>query len=145
MKAPNRTLIIVADGEKYIALRNEGDEDIIDCRVVSHEEIDNPPTREQASDRAGRFDDAGIGKSAVQQTDWHQLEKERFAEDLAEKLNDWALQNRFKDLVVIAAPQTLGVLRPAYHSEVEARLLGEIAKDLTNHTLEDIEKHLSEA
>jgi len=33
--------------------------------------------------------------------------------------------------VVIAAPKTLGVLRSHYHKEVESRIAGELAKDLT--------------
>ncbi len=137
--------IIVADGEKYLLLRNIGDEELADFRVVSHDEIVNPPTRQQGTDRPGRFDDPGTGKSAVQDTDWHILEKERFAEDLGEKLRIWALEDRFADLVVVADPRTLGVLRETYHDAVKARLKGEIGKDLTNHPLPEIEKTVAGA
>ena len=39
----------------------------------------------------------------------------------------------------------LGELRKHYHVEVQNRLAGEIAKDLTGHPIPDIEKALSAA
>jgi protein required for attachment to host cells len=38
----------------------------------------------------------------------------------------------------------LGVLRKHYHSEVEKRLIHELAKDLTGHPVDQIEKILAE-
>ena len=45
-----------------------------------------------------------------------------------------------EQLVVIAAPRSLGELRKHYHKTLEAKLTGEIAKDLTGHSIADIEK-----
>ena len=56
-----------------------------------------------------------------------------------------ALNNDFDALFVIAPPGTLGELRKNYHKEVEARVKGEIHKDLTGHTVPDIEKALMAA
>lgn len=47
---------------------------------------------------------------------------------------------KFDNLIVIAAPRTLGELRKHYHKALSAKLLGEIAKDLTSHAIADIEK-----
>lgn len=146
MKLATDTWVMIIDGEKFILLRNHGDESILDLRVITHNEIRNPPTREQGTDRPGRLYDAGPGaKSAVAETDWHALEKERFAKDIADRLRDWAMQNRFQALVVVADPQTLGTIRPQYHKTVTDRLVAELDKDLTNMPIESIEKVLSAA
>ena len=51
-----------------------------------------------------------------------------------------ALRNEFENLIIVAPPRTLGELRKHYHKEVEKRLAGEIAKDLTGHPVEHIER-----
>ena len=53
-----------------------------------------------------------------------------------------ALANGFEKLIIIAPPKTLGALRKHYHNEVEQRLAGELAKDLTGHPIPDIEAAL---
>jgi protein required for attachment to host cells len=73
------------------------------------------------------------------------LEETRFAEDAADMLKQRALANEFENLLIVAPPSTLGDLRKHYHKEVEKRLVGEIAKDLTNHPVDQIEKIISEA
>ncbi len=60
-----------------------------------------------------------------------------------EQLNEDALNNRYAHLVLVADPTTLGRIRPLLHKEVQARLLGDIAKDLTNAPLADIQKALA--
>jgi protein required for attachment to host cells len=143
MRIGNETWVLVADGEKYLLLRNNGDEEFVDLRVIRHQEVENPATREQGTDRPGRFDDPAAGRSAVEPTDWHRLGKERFAMELAEQLRAWALDNRFSALVLVADPRTLGVLRAALHKSVAERVVAELDKDLTQmpvHEIEDILK-----
>jgi len=43
-----------------------------------------------------------------------------------------------------STPKTLGVLRKHYHKEVERRIVGELAKDLTGMPVAAIEKALQE-
>jgi len=141
MKLPNDTCVIVADSEKFLLLRNIGDEDIMDLRIREHEEQENPPTREQAANRPGRVDDSMTNhRSAYEDTDWHELEKERFASDLADRLFEWVRTDRIRSLVLVADPKTLGHLREALHESVTKRVVGEIDKNLTNHPLKEIEK-----
>ncbi|MEX0759073.1 MAG: host attachment family protein, partial [Tistlia sp.] len=104
---------------------------------------ENPPTREQGADRPGRLQDRGVQqRSAVEQTDWHQLEEDRFAAGIAEILYKAAHARAFERLVVVAPPRILGELRRAFHPEVEARIVGTLDKTLTNHPLDQIEKVL---
>lgn len=145
MRVPHDAWVVVADGGKFLVLRNEGDAEFPNFTVYRHVTQENPPTREQGTDRPGRLDDVGPGRSAVADTDWHALAKERFAKDLAERLRKWALQRRFEKLVLVAAPTTLGQLRPELHDEVKQALIGELDKDLTNHPIDAIEKALAAA
>jgi len=69
-----------------------------------------------------------------------QLNEATFAKQLAEQLNDDALNNRYNHLVLVADPTTLGRIRPLLHKEVQSRLLRDLAKDLTNAPLEDIQR-----
>ncbi len=144
MKLQYGTWVVVADGEKYLLLRNIVDEKFTDLHVIGKDEIDNPAAHVQSSDRAGRMQGTDpSGKSALQDTDWHRVEKEQFANELAGKLEIWAVRDRYTDLVIIADPHSLGALRTAYGDKMKSRLLAEINKDLTNMTVDEIEKTLN--
>ncbi len=71
-----------------------------------------------------------------------QLDEATFAKQLASQLNEGALNNRYAHLLLVADPATLGRLRPLLHKETQARLLGDMAKDLTNAPLADIQRAL---
>ncbi|MCC6982095.1 MAG: host attachment protein, partial [Bauldia sp.] len=50
----------------------------------------------------------------------------------------------FENLVVVAPPRILGVLREAFHPEVRNRILAEVDKTLTQHPVPEIERILTE-
>ncbi len=52
---------------------------------------------------------------------------------------------KIDSLIVVAAPRTLGELRKHYHKALSAVLAGEIAKDLTGHSIADVEKTIAAA
>jgi protein required for attachment to host cells len=143
MRLPHNSFVVVADGEKMLFFRNEGDGDYPQLVVERNREQQNPQDSDQKTDSAGRSHaGAGPGGNSYGETDFHQLEKDRFAHETADMLKRWALRNDFEQLVVVAPPKTLGELRKHYHKEVEKRLVGEIPKDLTNMPVPDIEKAL---
>ena len=157
MQVPNESVVLVADGRKSLFFRNQGDAEFLNLSVEAKEVQDNPPDREQGTDTAGRaFTSAGSprtgtavspganNRSAYEETDFHQLEEDRFAADMAEQLKRRALANEFEALIVVAPPRTLGELRKHYHKEVERRLVGEVAKDLVNVPVAEIERILRE-
>ena len=146
MHLPHNSVVLVADGRKMLFLRNEGDAEFPNLVVEKAQEQDNPPTRDQATDSAGRASSPQGGvQSSVEPTDFHQIEEDRFAADAAEFLKTGALKNKYDSLIVIAPPKTLGELRKHYHKEVTSRLKGELDKDLTGHPIKDIEKALMNA
>lgn len=135
------TWVLVADGEKALFLVNNTDAEDPFLEVRREEQHDNPPAREQGTDRPGRVSDTGPGqRSALQETDWHKLEKDRFADELADMLYKSAHRGDFAKLVIVAPPKTLGELRDKMHGEVACRVVGEIRKTLTNHPVTEIEK-----
>jgi protein required for attachment to host cells len=134
------TWVLVADGEKALFLQNDGDEMDPDLNVGRIEEQENQPTRDQAANRRGRvFQSAGDGRSAYDDTDWHEFEKDRFAKDVAEILYKQAHKGAFDRLVIVAGPHVLGVLREEMHSEVTDKVIAEIPKTLTGHPIHEIE------
>lgn len=146
MKLPHGAWVVVADGAKALFLENHGDPDLIDLRVRRHDEQKPAPTREQGADKPGRMPDGGFAqKSALEQTDWHDLEEARFVEALAERLNRLALQGKFSKLVLIADPRSLGRLRPALHDRARDAILAEIPKDLAHQSIPAIEKSVQAA
>lgn len=135
--------VVVADGEKALFLRNEGDAQYPTLKVQREMHEENPPTREQGSDRPGRFNDGPtVHRSAVDDTDWHRVAKERFADEIAERLYKLAHRGEFDKVVLVAPPVVLGEMRRKLHKEVEDKVVGEIAKTLTNHSVGEIEKIL---
>lgn len=136
--------VLVADGEKALFLKNITDAEDPHLEVVRKEEQDNPKDIDQSANRPGRKPDTGVGQvSAMDDTDWHELAKERFADELADLLYAQAHKHRFEKIVLVAPPKTLGELRQKMHKEVASRVIAEVPKTLTNHPLNDIEKMLS--
>jgi protein required for attachment to host cells len=143
MQVPHNSFVLVADGKKSLFFRNEGDAEFPNLIVEAKDGHPDPEDREIKSDGPGRaFQSVGAGRSAYEETDFHQLEEDRFAADIAEMLKARALRNDYDKLVVVAPPRTLGELRKHYHKEVEKRLIAEVPKDLVNVPVPEIEKIL---
>jgi protein required for attachment to host cells len=148
MQVPHDAFVVVADGRKLLFLRNEGDAEHPNLQVEKKlVDRHNPDHHEQASDLAGgamgtRTSGAQWGSGSMEEVDFHQLEEDRFAAEAALLLKERALRNEFETLIIVAPPRTLGEMRKHYHKEVESRLAGEIDKDLTGHTVPQIEAAL---
>jgi protein required for attachment to host cells len=141
---PTGALVLVGDGRKALFLRNRGTPAHVELVTERVLEQENPPNREQGSDRAGRYlGPDGASRSAMEETDWHQLAEDRFAQEIANALYRSAHEQRFSALVVIAPPKVLGTLRQTFHKEVTTRLIAEVPKDLTSHPIPEISRMLS--
>ncbi|SHI87211.1 host attachment family protein [Wenxinia saemankumensis] len=139
----NDDWVVIADGEKALFLRNLTDGEDPNLEVVREESQENPPDREQSANRPGRVgQSANPGKSAYDDTDWHELAKDRFAAHLAEMLYERAHKGQFDRIVICAAPNVLGTLRDHLHKEVQSKVVAEVPKTLTNHPIPEIEKIL---
>ncbi|GGE50889.1 host attachment protein [Agaricicola taiwanensis] len=127
VRIPYNALVLVADGEKALFLRNKGDAINLNLTI----------------DPALEEDNSGSERRAVTQSDLQSSGEDGFAADVAERLFKAANDNVFDQLVVVAGPNLLGVLRKEMHQEVTRRIVGEVPKTLTTRDLGDIEKVLS--
>lgn len=123
---PAGTWVVVADGGRARMLQNVG-------------EANAPKLIQQSLVEPVNLDGEGPSGSQPKELD---VEEATFAKQLAHRLNDAALKNDYRHLVLIADPQTLGQMRPLLHKETTDRLITEMAKTLTNASLEDIERVL---
>ena len=138
--------VLVADGEKALLLKNAGDNKFPNLEVVQIMEQENPPTREQGSDSPGRYNDGpSVHRSAVEDTDWHRIGKERFADEIADRLYKLAHGGEFDSIVLVAPPMMLGAMRKKLHKEVGDKVTAQIPKTMTNHAIPEIEALLQAA
>jgi protein required for attachment to host cells len=144
MALPNQALVLVADGRKMLFLRNHGDQNQIDLRTEAHDVRDDRKDSDIKTDAPGAIgQSAGYsGRVAYEETDFHQLEEDRWARDAAEILRKRALNNDFEALAIIAPPKLLGVLRKELHKEVERRIVLTLNKEMTDRPIPDIEELL---
>ncbi len=141
MKISNGTWILVGDGRRAMVLRNDGLAESPNLHCIATRETRTPATRDLGSDAPGRaFAPMGGGRrAAMEETDWHDEAERRFAASLAADLNAAAHDGRYDDLIVVAPPRILAELREDLSGEARSRLRAEIDKDLTRHTIADIE------
>ncbi|MCC6949579.1 MAG: host attachment protein [Bradyrhizobiaceae bacterium] len=139
------TWVLVGDGRKALMLRNAGTPQKPSLEVLHVLQDDpNPPTREQGTDRPGRAMQSNLGiRSAVGQTDWHEIAEEKFAASVAARLNAAARDKRFEQLVLVAPPAALASLRKELDAHAQGRIVAEVAKDLTKHPVPEIARLLT--
>jgi protein required for attachment to host cells len=137
------TWILIADGARALLLRNEGHALKPKFTLLQRYEQQNPPTREQGTDRPGRTNDAGTHKSAMEPTDWHQIAEDRFVHEIADVLQAAFHRHEFESLIIAAPPAALGEMRKALAPQVRERVVSEINKDLTHFEGRELEEAIS--
>lgn len=134
MQLPRDATVAVVDGEKLHLYRNAGDEAEIRLTALPAAKVD--------ADHRGS--DSGHKASAAEPHS-RQAEEDGFAIGVADVLNREVLEHGISHLMIIAAPQTLGELRKHYHKALSAVLLGELHKNLTAHSIKDVEHAIASA
>jgi protein required for attachment to host cells len=134
MIIPNGATVAVADGQKLNLFRNTGPE--TELKLVALE--------------AGAVKSENHGSGARHHTssanpDHGQAEEDSHSAGVAEMLNTQVLAGNIEHLLVIASPKALGELRKHFSKQLSGVLVGEIAKDLTGHSLNDVEKAINAA
>lgn len=131
MMLPKGTVIAVADGEKINLFRNGGDEAGLKLVEMPHDAISA-----DAGTSMGR-------QASAANPDHGQAGEDQFSAGIVQHLNQQALSGKVENVVIVAAPRALGEMRKHYHKALSAILLGEIAKDLTGHSMAEVEKALA--
>lgn len=126
---PMNALIVVVDGEGGNLYRNRAGDG-----TVKLEHTGDLGPKELADDGPAGSRPAGDTPKG--------LDEATFAKQVAQYLNRQAQRGSFDHLVLAADPQTLGQIRPSLHQEVTKRMVKEVAKDLVNSPIPDIQKSL---
>lgn len=137
-----RVCVLVADGGAARILLARGNNGSFGFTEVARLERPSAhqPARALTSDRTGRVFDSGsrVGHGPKTRTrhgaqsdyDPHAVEVERFAKRLARWLDAERRRNGIEELVLIAEPRFLGVLRPRLSVPTHKLIKREIARDL---------------
>jgi len=142
-----KTWVVVADGGRARILEIvPGSRDLTE---ILHLKSPNRgrPTRELVSDASGRaFHVAGPGGHSKQaRTDAHDQEEQRFARQLAQRLERAAGEDSFDRLVLAADPRTLGRLRKQMSAGLAGRIVRELNLDLTGMPAGKLEEKIRKA
>ncbi|MDO9270172.1 MAG: host attachment protein [Methylobacter sp.] len=99
--------------------------------------------RDMTSDLPGRIKSVGGGGHAFEQaTDPKKHEADNFAHLVANYLDGAYSANRFEQLLIVAAPSFLGMLRNHLPEPIKQRVCFELVKDITTLNVADIRQHL---
>jgi protein required for attachment to host cells len=135
MKIPHRALVALANGRRFVLMRNVGQP--LEPKLQRLGELDLELTDFGAGVR--HHDPAGLRSARTE------LDELAHGAAIAGWLNDKALKGDIGEVVVAADPRTLGEIRRHSHKELQSRIVGQLAKDLINSPVAAIEEALAAA
>jgi len=136
MRIPSNAHVAIVDGKNFTVMRNGGAP--LEPKLDRAEQPDLSATNYSA----GVSHQDNIGRDKGTST---KLDELAHAAAASEWLNAQCVSGDIADLLVIADPKTLGEMRHHYHSELEKRLVGEIAKTMTGQPTDKIEQAIASA
>ncbi|MDD5462393.1 MAG: host attachment protein [Methylococcales bacterium] len=99
--------------------------------------------REITSDLPGRIKSKdGIGHTYEQPTDPKKHEIDNFAHYVCKCLEEAHNANKFEQLLIVAEPSFLGMIRMHLPEQIKKRVCFELDKNIATHSADDIRKHL---
>jgi len=103
--------------------------------------------RDLVSDRPGRsYESVGGQRHAIErENDPRAREAIRFAKRISRRLDEARRKGEFDELIVVAGPPFLGVMREELSRPTRQRVVHEIRKDLVHGTVESLQQHLPES
>jgi protein required for attachment to host cells len=101
--------------------------------------------REMTTDLPGKIKSADGGGHALEQpTDPKKHEADNFAHQIAQHLESAYNANKFEQLLIIAEPSFLGLLRNRMPENIKKHVCFELDKNITTQSAAEIRKHLPE-
>src|SRR5512135_940321 len=103
--------------------------------------------REFSSDRPGRtYESVGGQRHAIErEDDPRQREAVRFAKRISRRLDEARRKGEYDELIVVAGPPFLGLMRKEMSRPTRERVVHEIRKDLVHSPVESLRRHLPES
>lgn len=140
------TWVVIADGGRArLVVRRETEPHYATLReLVSVAE--RAPSRELGADRPGRGrESATAARHAIEpRSDPHELAKEAFAQEVAKVLNEANAANEFDRIILVAPPHVAAALRHGLGKAVQAKIAGELSKDLVKVPDHELGRHIDE-
>ncbi len=128
MILPAGAIVAVVDGETLRLFRNTGHEPEIDLVPLPE-----PGLEETSAGSGARH------RSTSANPDVSRLKEDDFVASVGAYLNKEVLENRIESLAIIADPRSLGELRRQLHPQTAGKVAGELAKNLGDHAVGDIQ------
>ena len=137
--------IVVADGEHARFVTPAPKRAFRTQRVLESPSA-HKKTSDLGTDRPPRSMESatGIRHAIAPKHDLHELEKEKFAHQLAEEINRASAQGAFDRLLLVAPARTLNEIRSKLDATTAAKLLGTLQKNLTGVPDHELAPHLDE-
>jgi protein required for attachment to host cells len=103
----------------------------------------NKQERELVTDRPGRRVGYGTGRHGVEEGSRARTEvAARFARRIGRRLDVARRAGEFDELIVVAGPTFLGLLRERMSGPTRERVVHEVGKDLVHATVGDLRRHI---
>jgi protein required for attachment to host cells len=146
MKQP-RTWILIADGGCARVLTSTGAKHHLAVVPGLSFAADLPASREIGTDRPGRSHESqGQARHAIEpRVDQHAELKRKFVAGVLDTLAAKHTEGAFDQLIIVAPPTVLGMIRPELKGRLREITVGEIDKDLTKTPIHEIASHLGDA
>jgi protein required for attachment to host cells len=130
-----------AEAQIYSAPRLPGSLSLV--QTLTHKE-GSSRARELTSDAPGRVHDRmGTSRHSMEpDTGVKEEHRRRFVKEVVERLQAARLNGKFDQLVLLAAPAVLGVIRKTMSADFERAVIREIPKDVIGQGLDRIELQL---
>ena len=137
------TLILVADNVRArIFTAETPSSPLEEIEALAHTE-GRLHDRDITSDYPGKIKGEGsVGHAFEQPTDPKKHEADNFAHRIAHYLEEAHNEKKFEQLLIIAEPSFLGLLRNHLSEQIKKQVCFELDKNITTHSLDDIRKHL---
>ena len=136
------TLILVADNVRArIFTAETPSSPLEEIEALAHADC-RLHDREITSDLPGKIKSEGsVGLAFEQPTDPKKHETENFAHRIAHYLEEAHNANQFEQLLIIAEPSFLGLLRNQLPEQIKKLVCFEL-ENITTHSVDDIRSHL---
>ncbi|MDP3460270.1 MAG: host attachment family protein [Hyphomonas sp.] len=146
MKLKTGAWVVVADGGHGIVFENIGTPVSPELKARRVYDQDNPRTHEQGRDRPPRtFSSVGDRRATYESSDIHQVNEDRFIDQIVKDLEADAASGAFKEVAVFAPPLALGRIRKTASGDLARCVIAWIDKDLTKHPVPEITEAVTRA
>ena len=138
--------VLVCDARKSLLLQNMGDH--IYPKLELRHAMEHQVNRSSAlgADAPGRTISSADGRRAsVDQGDPHLDEERNFLHGVVQDLTHRVERRELENLIIVAPPRALGLLRDLMGEQLKKNVSAEIAHDYVKLPLYEIEKRLTQA